>query len=522
MYQTPSGLFVPSIEEQRAAIGLTTPTAEERAYLWGLLDIPSARLFATDGGYRPHPLVARLHNGPWRFVAEGGGLRGGKSLGSAMEGIAWLPHSDLIWLAAETYDLSRQEFDYMSEGAESAGWLESITKPKNKYQPCAFDTPWGTRVETRSLHDLGAGGQGASLVARAPDLIIVCEPGFAPPETLMQSKERLTTRRGRLWMAGTFERANTWYVDIWHKWARWPNEEMGKSLSVPSWLNTASFPLGKNDPEIEQIKRGYDSLRDFLVRWGGVPMVSDALVMGEYWNAKKHVIVSAVFQPWNREGLKMPVYLAVDPGYNGKKSSYAVLAIQHIGETWVVVDEVSTKTLVHEEVIDVCRTREWWPHVASGVIDPYAGTSHVYGARSPLEVWWSYGRVTLHAAPRYEVEDAIGTLQSMLRDPGNGRTKIIFNPACERLQWEMEHWKRMSTREGLGKPSDVNCDAIKAMAYYACAKYTVNGLQGGMPGGTSITVHDWQVNAGPLQKGESRADRYRDYPVRQGVDRYPN
>lgn len=488
-------------------MGLTTPTAAEREFLWSQVSVPSAGLSPATGGYKPHRIKKRLHDGPWRYIAEGGGLRGGKSLGLAMEIVAWLAHSNLIWLAAETYDLTRQEFEYALEAATSLGWVSSVSMSKNQYQPCTFETTWGCIVQTRSLHDLGSGGSGAALVARAPDFIGICEPGFAPFEALQQAQERLTTRRGRLWMAGTFERANTWYVDIWHAWAKWPNVLMGKSLAVPSWLNTASFPGGKHDPEIEAIKRSYASMREFLVRWGGVPMASEALVMGAYWDIKKHTNDQIKFQPVDNEGHKMPVYLMIDPGFSGK-SVYAVEVCQRFGKQMIIVDEVAVQTLVHEEVIDLCRTKPWWPHIAGGTIDPYAGASHVYGGLSPQEIWWRHGKIALQAPPRYEVEDVVSRLQHVMRDPANGRSFITISPRCSRLIWEMSHWRRVTTRLGMGKPSDANCDAIKAVAYYVSAKYTEDAL--GLAESTKISVHDYTINGG-TPRGVSHADRYANY-----------
>lgn len=505
----------PSLEEQRASIGLTTPTSEERSYVWSQVTVGApANLSPKTGGYVPHRLIKRMYDGPWRFIAAGGGLRGGKSLGEAMEGIAWLPHSNLIWLAAETYDKCRQEFDYMYDAANSLGWVASASRPKKLYDPCSFTTYWGCKVETRSLHDLGADGGGSSLTSYAPDLIIVCEPGFAPAETLSQARERLTTRRGRLLMAGTFEKANTWFVETWQRWTRWPNVEMGKSFALPSWLNRVSFPGGRFDPEIVSIEKTYATFREFLVRWGGVPLASEALVMGNYWDEKKHVTENAVFQPYDRDGLRQPVYLMVDPGYSGN-SVYAVLAAQRFGDNYVIFDEVAAKSLVHEEVIDECRRRPWWSHVASGVIDPYAGVNHIYGAMSPQEIWWRHGRVPLTAAPRLLVEEAVSRLHLVMRDPQNARTHVTVSPECTRLRWEMAHWRRVRTREGLGKPSDSNCDAVKALAYFMTARFTEEAL-GYNPSENQITIHEYQFE-GFGEPSVNPADRYR---KRRQVTRY--
>lgn len=495
----------PSITEQRASIGLTTPTPEERAFIWSQLSIPQANVHKEAGGLKFHPLVKRLHDGPWRFVCEGGGLRGGKSLGLSGEVIAWLPHSNLIWLAAENYDTTRQEMEYIAEAAASLGWASSISLPKKRYDPASIETTWGCRVETRSLHDLGAMNASSALTSRAPDFIGICEPGLAPPESLQQSRERLTTRRGRLWMAGTFEKSNTWFVETWKKWTRWPNPDMGKSLAVPSWLNIASFPGGRHDPEIESIMLQYPTFKEFLVRWGGIPMTSEALVMGAYWDEKRLVSDIAQFQPYDRDGHKMPVWLAIDPGYSGK-SVYAVEVLQKTSDShWAVIDEVIGRTLVHESVIDLCRQKPWWNHVTSGIIDPYAGVNHTYGNASPQEIWWRYGKVPLSPSPRLEVEEAVGRLHFVMRDPQTGRSHVTINPQCKRLIWEMAHWKRIQTREGLGKPSDANCDAVKALGYFMSAKYTEEAL-GYVPGNEPIEVHDWSI--GGATPGRSKADRY--------------
>lgn len=497
-------LLIPSITEQRASIGLTTPTAAERDYIWSQLSIPQASVYKETGGLKFHPLVKRLHNGPWRFVSLGGGLRGGKSLGEAGEATVWLPHSNLIWFAAETYDLCRQEMEYLAEAVVSLGWDASISLPKKRYDPASIETTWGCQVESRSLRDLGALQASGALTSRAPDIIFICEPGLAPAETLNQAMERLTTRRGRLWMAGTFEQSNTWFVDTWRKWVRWPNADMGKSMAVPSWLNTASFPGGKMDPEILRIKRSYSTLKEFLVRWGGIPMTSVLLVMGDYWDERKHVSESAQFQPYDRDGVKQPVYLMADPGYSGT-SVYAVLACQRYGDNFVIFDEVAAQSLVHEEVIDECRRRPWWPHVTSGVIDPYAGVNHIYGSVSPQEIWWRYGRVPMVAAPRLDVSEAVSRLQHVMRDPQNSRSHVTINPVCKRLVWEMTHWRRVQTREGLGKPSDNHCDAIKALAYFMSVKYTADAL-GYEAGQEPMKVQDWSLG-GPA-RGRIHADRY--------------
>lgn len=312
-------------------------------------------------------------------------------------------------------------------------------------------------------------------------------------------------------MAGTFENALVWFTETWKKWTRWPNEDMGKSIAIPSWLNIASFPGGRNDPEIKSIERTYATFTEFLVRWGGVPAASGALVMGAYWDEKRHVETSIEFEAYDKDGAKLPVRLAIDPGFSGN-SVYSVEVLQQRGSMWVVVDEVAVQSLVHEEVIDVCRTRPWWNHVSGGIIDPNAGTSHVYGGASPQEVWWTYGRIPLRPSMKTSVDDSVSRLQMMMRDPSTGKTKVLFSPRAKRAIWEMSHWKRVATREGLGEPSKINCDALKALAYFFTAEYTKEALGGYAPGEEPIQVSEFRISGGfhPDElRSYSRADRYR-------------
>src|SRR5262245_42290238 len=88
-----------SITQQRAALQLTTPTRAEKEYRWSQVDLPSAGIYADEGGYTPSRRVQQAPHYPARCVFVAGGVRGGKSLGSAMEYVPWTPRSRLIWLA---------------------------------------------------------------------------------------------------------------------------------------------------------------------------------------------------------------------------------------------------------------------------------------------------------------------------------------------------------------------------------------------------------------------------------------
>lgn len=459
------GPHVRTIAQQRADVGLTAPTIAEKMYLWEKLSVYQSDINPENGGYQPNRIMMQAHSHPARNIFVAGGVRGGKSLGTAMEVVPWVPHSNLIWLAADSYDQTRQEFEYIEEALRSLEFSNKnmISKPRVRYNPCAADTIFGCRIETRSLKDI------ATFASRAPDFIGLCEPGQAPPEALGKAAERLTTRRGRLWMAGTFEDIpQSWVEDVFRRWARYPNDEDGKSYAMPTWLNSRSFPGGRTDPEILKLEHSYANTTEFLLRCAGVPVASSALVIGTYWNPRKHVVAETNFMPVYN-GAKMPVELAIDPGYSGG-SFYTVEVVQHHGPVKHVIDEVAVQGMVHEEVINVCRSKPWWNNIAKhngGTIDPYAGVNHIYGALSPHEVWQRVGGITLRIPPRLPVEDVVSNMAVELKDPQTGRVNIVVSPKCQRLIWEMTHWRKKRNAAGTAmEPQKVNCDAMKALGYY--------------------------------------------------------
>jgi hypothetical protein len=265
-------------------------------------------------------------------------------------------------------------------------------------------------------------------------------------------------------MAGTFEDIKeSWMEDTWRKWVHWPNSQGGKSYAVPTWLNRASFPDGINDPEMQALKDTYPTLNEFLLRCAGVPVAGSAMVIGEHWQPRKHVSKAVEYRPVHN-GAKLPVEITVDPGYG---SHYVVEAIQNLGSTKVIIDEVATQSMVTDDVIEACKARPWWENVIGGTIDPFAGGSHIYGQLSPQETWRRNTGLTLRLPPRLSVEEYVSNLCVQLRDPQTQQSQILVSERCRRLIWEMGHWRKRKAPGGdYSVPSVSNCDAVKALAYY--------------------------------------------------------
>lgn len=458
------------ISVQRARLGLSTPTPEEKLEVWKNVTVVQTDTRKETGGYSPFPVTRQAHFHPARTKLVTGGVRGSKSFSLSMEALTWLLHSDLIWLVGKTYEDAKQEFEYVTEAAYSLNWVNRVTWATNRYNPCVLETKWGTILETK------AGADPQSLMSRAPDMIGLCEPGLLDLSVYRHAVERLSTRRGLLYMAGTFENNAAWMEQFWKQWKRWPNAQNAKSFSSPTHTNRVSFPLGVYDPEYQRMKfealtaqdpgqesAGWD---EYLRRLVGVPASSPEIIFSKLFKPRDHV----TNVEWIRErskGVAEPVYLAIDPGYSGN-SRYVVLAIQVVGKQIRVLDEVTAQYTTHEQMRLLCAQREWWPFAHAGTIDPYAGESHVYGAVSPAEEWRKQsmpGPVNLVTPQRLKnTEEEIRVAADYFT--GIKGYTLVISQRCERLRWELATWKRKKKDNVLGEPEKKGNDAIKALMYF--------------------------------------------------------
>jgi len=448
------------IHELRAAAGLTAPIREEKELIWSRISVPAARIGLRKRRESYYPLgpfvQAHFDPCPEKWVA--GGPRAAKSLWQAMEGVTWIPHSDLIWLAAVDYKLSRKEFVYMMQGALSLGLTKPamVSYPRDPHMPANFDTVTGCTVETITLADLG------KVAMEPPDLIILCEPGLIQEFTEVTDRflERLSERRGQLIGAGTLEEATDEWTQLIEGCLEWPNEYGAKAWSAPSWVNEVVYPGGRSDPAILKMEQRMGQDR-FLQRCGGEPIQPRSLVFHGVWNPRVHIRRGVQYNP------DLPVEVRVDPGY-GADSYYVVEFVQWDDRKnppqHYVIDEVAETGMFHDQIIGLCALKPYWNRITSGVLDPYAGKAHHFGAASPKEVWWNIAHVELRVRERPSIEDSIERMTALL-----ATNSILFSPRCKRVIWEMGHWRRNKNTK---KPSDKNCDGIKALCYGAADFYT--------------------------------------------------
>jgi hypothetical protein len=452
----------------------------DRLAIWSMVKVPSAGI---EDGYVPLKPAETIHFHPARLKLVAGAARVGKSLLAAMEGLVWTPYSNLLWFVGPDYNQTRPEFIYLMEALRSLGWLVegSVSMPSTVTMGCSMRTIWGCHIQTKTSADV------EKISGYAPDVLIACEAGQMVPAVLFRFYERLTTRRGLLLLIGTFERSQPWYADLWQKWREYPNDEGGKSFSIPMWANIHTFPGGVNDPEIQRLAKAIPDRAIFLSRIAGLPATSYDLVFGPIWkpmlpNGEPYHVRHVPFRRWTMDGpskVLCPVELAIDPGF--RPSKYAVAVMQWDDKDTYQIDEVVMREALHSHVIQECQRRPWWPNVTAGIMDPFAATSHVFGAISPASVWDEEARIPIYTPPRVSIEDAIERHAFYLYDPYQDRPRHFVDEGCTETIYEYSHWQRTQDRGTgnlRGHPVDRNCDVMKAKSAWFAYHFQIRERAG--------------------------------------------
>lgn len=466
-----------SLTEARSRIGLRTPTWEAKKLIWSKVSVPTALI---SGGYKPAKGARAAHQADSRGVGMSGGWRAGKSLFAAMEALTWLPYAQLIWLVAKDYDMSRAEFIYLAEAALSLGLCrdQDVHLSLNKYTACTLQSINSCVVETRTLADF------RKLASKAPDLVIICEPGIV--DNLKQVMElvwgRVAEKRGCVVLAGTSDESSEEWYSLYQRWAT-DNPEGGKSFSMPSWENRHKFPDGINESEFITYREMYGQ-EAFDAHYGGVPAAPHNLVLRGFWSERLHV------DPTLRFDSRFPIEIAIDPNYTAP-NSYTVEAIQWnpANGDIMIVDEVSESGMHHDAIKELVAQKEWWPYVFGGTIDPFA-EGNIHGGSAPATYWVP---LPLRYDHRPRVATSIQAIKEALAIvPGTNRPRMTISDRCKRFRLEAARWKM----DKYGRPDKRWCDALKATAYWLVDKFAnerTPGWSDDEDESNLVVVSDWQL-----------------------------
>ena len=409
-------------------------------------------------GFTPTDEQRVILNSPYRFNLVAGGEQAGKSLIASKYLLGRFAETDqrgLYWLVAADYERTRAEFEYLLADFSALGILKEASK---RVDPGHLTLADGTRIETKSAKDP------RTLAMRAPNGIIGCEASQLDMETFFRLRGRCAPKRGWMFLAGTFEGSLGWYPQMFTAWASGADKD-ARAYSLPSYTNKYLYPGGATDPEILRLKE-VSSDDFFMERIEGTPSPPKGLVFPEF-RPDAH-IAEINYEPGES------VHIWMDPGYAG---AYAVEVVQIIDEQIRVIDELYEQGLVTDEIIDIARSREWWPDVKFGVID-IAGTQHQAMA-APTEAWLAQTGLYL-SSQKIKINEGTERLKgSLMIDPKTHAPRIVFSPKCRGIlsefgsapnpfdgQTKAYRWK--TDREGniVGDvPEDKNNHGVKAAIY---------------------------------------------------------
>jgi len=438
---------------------MTTTTPKLRDYLYEKV------------GFAPTNEQVAILESPYRFNLVAGGEQAGKSmvaskylLGRFME----TEEPGLYWLVAADYERTRAEFEYLVQDFATLGILKQASK---RVDPGYIVLADGTRIETKSAKDP------RTLAMRAPHGILGCEASQLDMETFFRLRGRCAPKRGWMFLSGTFEGSLGWYPQMFTAWAAGADPE-ARAYSLPSWTNKYLYPGGREDPEIQRLKE-VASDDFYMERIEGKPSPPKGLVFPEF-RPDAHV-VDVEYVP------DVPVHLWMDPGYAG---GYAVEVVQVQGEQIQVIDEIYEVGLVTDEIIDIAKSRPWWPDVKFGVID-IAGNQHQAMA-APAEVWLQQAGLYL-SSQKVKINEGTERLKGWLKiDPRTHAPRIVFSPKCIGIMSEFGmapnpfdgqtrayRWK--TDREGniVGDtPEDKYNHGVKAIIYGLIDRFGYSYVQG--------------------------------------------
>lgn len=399
-----------------------------------------------------------------REILVGGGERGGKSYTGSDYLNARFWEGDLFWITGKDYERCHEEFTYTAQAMIkiSAVRAENISTPKNGQWSMKLET--GAVIKTWSLKDwLKVGSE-------APKGIVICEVAQITFQEYRRLCDRTAEKQGWVIGTGTFESSLGWYPETW-KLYQLPGQ-LGQSFSLPS----SSNPHGIPPEELERLKAN-NSEDYYNERFGGIPAPPRGLVFPEFkylTHVKEMEITDA------------PVYLWVDPGYDG---AYAVEVIQMVGDTVCIVDEIFERGLVTEQIIDIVAQKPWSNLIAGGVVD-ISATQH-QAMPAVAEIWAAQrqdiGWPGLHMQTNYVKEDAgRERLHTFLTvNPIDHQPRLYIDPKCTGILSELGvcpnpftneaapyQWKEDRAGKVTGKvPDDKNNHGIKAVIYGLVNKF---------------------------------------------------
>jgi hypothetical protein len=256
-------------------------------------------------GYEPHKEQWAYHNSHARFRVVTAGRRFGKSTMCARDTAArkvLRPHMR-TWIVGPIYTLAEKEFRVIWNDLIVKKGFGKDKRVKKAYNMRSGDMfihfPWDTQVECRSADHPDM------LVGESLDHVIMSEAAKHKKETWDRFiRPSLADRHGTADFVSTPEGQN-WFYDLWLM-GRDPSLPQYESLKFPAWFNSAVYPGGRTDPEIELLEKTMDP--EWFKQEIGADFASFAGKIFPEWDENVHIRAHTYNPDWKN-------YIAFDWGY---------------------------------------------------------------------------------------------------------------------------------------------------------------------------------------------------------------
>jgi len=378
---------------------LTTSAVDVSKFLWDKV------------GFEPHPEQETVLRCGKRFILVAGGDQSGKSVTGSKYLLQRFSEPDepgLYWLVGQDYSQTQREFFYMKDDFIQLGFLR---KSSTRVDPGYMELHYGTRIVTKSAKDP------RTLSRDAPDGIMACEASLLDVTTFERMRARCSPKRGWLFMSGSLESSVGWYPQLLEAWRHGFDDRQSFSLPTPS--NVHLYPNGLDEPEMQRLKaESSDAFWEERIMGRRVP--PRGLVFHEF-----RVDIHVQDIEW---APGEAVHLWEDPGY-GSDSAHAIHAVQIINGQIRVFDEIYERNLITEDIIDICKGKDWWKDVRWLVSDPSYKDQH-HSMNSVGEQWLKSTGL-FATGTKVRINEGTERLKGFLKpDSINGVPKIVYSPRC--------------------------------------------------------------------------------------------
>ena len=198
--------------------------------------------------YVPHPRQNMFHDSNARFKIPVCGRRYGKSymVGKDLGAELLSTENGVFWIVAPTYDLGEKEFRVVYQDlirTKGLGSDPNVQKSYGKRGNMFIRLANGSSLEVRTADNAD------SLVGEGLDGVVMAEASRIPA-TVWNKEIRPSLSNKRGWgIISTTPQGKDWVYREYKRGQdpKYPNHD---SWNYPTWENLASFPLGRQDPEI--------------------------------------------------------------------------------------------------------------------------------------------------------------------------------------------------------------------------------------------------------------------------------